>query len=114
MKNWYSDLKKRYDSFDEPTQILHVVSDLQKAKNLFEINKTSAVNHCYRALILLDYILADKKWKAKRGELLRLREAIGSLIVGQTPYATIEQILSATVQLNAKAYKTIRVFKDHH
>ena len=105
MKNWYADLENRFDSFDETTQILHVVSDLQKAKNLFEKNRESAVNHLYRAIILLDYIVADKKWRNKIGELLRLREAIGSLIFAPVPYGTIRQIISSALQMDPKAYR---------
>ena len=105
MKNWYTDLENRFASFDETTQILHLVSDLQKAKNLFEKNRESAVNHLYRAIILLDYIVADKKWRNKIGELLRLREAIGSLIFSQSPYGTIQQIISSAIQVDTKTYR---------
>jgi len=108
MKNWYRELKNRYSSFDKHLQILNVVSDLQKAKNLYNINEQSSINHCYRAIILLDYIIADDRWKTKLKELLRLREAIGSHIVNTSPFATFDQLIAATLQLDCKAYKIVR------
>lgn len=108
MKNWYRELEARYRLFDEHIQILHVVSDLQKAKHYFKINRQTAINHCYRAIILLDYLIADKKWEAKRRELLRIREAVGSLTTAGTPYGSIEQIIRVTLQLNPRAYQMVR------
>ncbi|MBW2005583.1 MAG: hypothetical protein JRI72_13475 [Deltaproteobacteria bacterium] len=87
---------------------MNVVSDLQKAKNLYNINEQSSINHCYRAIILLDYIIADDRWKTKLKELLRLREAIGSHIVNTSPFATFDQLIAATLQLDCKAYKIVR------
>lgn len=109
MKNWYRELKGRFLSFPSHIQILHLVSELQKAQNLMKNNRVSACNHLYRAIILLDYITADTKWAAKRRECLRLREVIGSLIVGKQPMATIDQILTASLLLDAQAYRTLRI-----
>ena len=108
MKNWYRELKDRYAAFPTHVQILNMVSDLQKAKNLFGVNKDSAVNHLYRAMILLDYIIKDPKWKKKLRELLRLREVIGSLIFSDKPYANIDQTIEAALQLDVVAYKAVQ------
>ena len=103
MKNWYKELKTRFCSFPSEIQILNLVSDLQKAKNLHPTNPDNAINHLYRAIILLDYIVSDPKWRNKLKELLRLREAIGSLICGDIQYGTISDIVNAALLMNCKA-----------
>ncbi len=107
MKNWYKDLEKRYADFPAEIQILNMVSDLQKATNLAYLYKDSVNNHLYRALILLDYIIRDKKWRHKLSELLRLREAIASLIFFEKPFGSISQIIKAALLLEPAAYKKI-------
>ena len=118
MKHWYSDLENRFGSFPESVQVLHLLSDLTKARNLLPISRKSAVNHYYRAIILLDYIVADPRWRGKLRELLRLREAIGSLCVADDgngdkkqpvkPYGTPEQIIKCAAVLHPEAYKIFR------
>ena len=112
MKNWYKDLKTRFVDFDSHIQILHVVSDLKKANNLIELNRDSAVNHLYRAIILLDYIIYDPKWQGKLKECLRLRETIASIINGTILYATINQAINAALLLDVNAYKTLNVKRE--
>ena len=107
MKIWYSGLENRYASFSEDIQILNVVSDLNKAKNLIHIDSTNAKQHLFGAIILLDYIIGDPKWKSKLRELLRLREAVVSLIFLEKPYGTIDQIINVTLLMNPKAYRTL-------
>ncbi len=107
MKNWYKELESRFVSFPAHVQILNMVSDLQKAQHLFEKNKSSAINHLYRAIILLDYMIADPKWKRKLQELLRLREVIGSLIFGK-PFANITQTINIALQFDPSAYRTLK------
>ena len=63
-------------------------------------------NHLYRAMILLDYMIEDPKWKKKIGELLRLREAIGSFLFHEKSYANMEQLLIAALHLEPTAYRT--------
>ncbi len=105
MKNWYRNLATRYASFAEDVQVLNVLSDLEKAKHLFAVDSQTAVNHLYRALILLDYMSDDPKWKMKLRELLRLREAVASLIAPGIPYGSIKQIIRAALQMVPKAYR---------
>ena len=109
MKNWYKDLKDRFSTFPAHVQILNMVSDLNKAEDLYEKNRSSAINHLYRAIILLDYIIADQKWQGKLRELLRLREVIASLIVDKKPYANLNQTINVALQLEPTAYKTLRI-----
>ena len=109
MKNWYKNLKTRFCTFPAQTQVLHLVSDLNKAKNVLDLYPSTAKNHLYRAMILLDYMLQDPKWKAKMGELLRLREAMGSFLFHEKSYANMEQLLIAALHLEPKAY---RVYYD--
>ena len=108
MKNWYRELKERYADFPAEVQVLNMVSDLNKAKNLASINPDSAKNHLYKAIILLDYIIADPKWRSKLPELLRLREAIGSLLFYQNPFGKIHQVITASLLLEPNAYKAMR------
>jgi len=109
MKNWYKELESRFATFPAHIQILNMVSDLNKAQNLLPVNKERAVNHLYRAIILLDYMVDDPKWKRKLRELLRLREVIASLIVGEKPFANINQTINVALQLEPEAYKAVRV-----
>ena len=108
MKHWYKELEIRFASFPCHIQILNMVSDLKKAEQLWTANKASAINHLYRAIILLDYLVDDLKWKHKLKELLRLREVIGSHIFHEKPYATLSQTINAALLLNSVAYKTLR------
>jgi len=107
MKNWYKELENRFATFPADIQILNMVSDLKKAENLWIVNKQSATNHLYRAIILLDYIVADPKWKRKLKELLRLREVIGSIIVGDEPLGDLSQTITATLLLEPTAYRSV-------
>ena len=109
MNNWYNELENRFVSFPAHIQILNMVSDLKKAENLWSVNKRNAINHLKRAIILLDYLVADPKWKKKLKELLRLREVIGSIIVGDEPFATLSQAITTTLLLEPTAYKSILV-----
>jgi len=104
MKNWYNDLEARFSTFTGDVQILHMVSDLTKADNLKSVNINSSKNHLLRALILLNYIINNPKWQPKLRELLRLREAIGPLIV-DNPLGSTSQIISAALQIDFKAYR---------
>lgn len=109
MKNWYKDLKSRFATFPAPVQILNMVSDLKKAESLFETNRSTAINHLYRAIILLDYIIADQKWQNKLKELLRLREVIASLIVAKQPYGSLKQTIAIALQLDPMAYQMAKM-----
>ena len=89
-------------------QVLNMVSDLLKAKQLMPKHRPSAHNHLYRAMTLLDYMVGDPKWRSQLRELLRLREAMGSLIFYEQPYADSDQLIAAALQLTPKAYRALR------
>ncbi len=107
MKVWYKDLEKRYADFPQHIQILNVVSDLEKARSFWDRERVCALDHLYRAIILIDFIVDDPRWKGKLKEVLRLREVMGSLIVGSQPLATLENTIRATLLLNRRAYSTL-------
>ncbi len=113
MKNWYKELESRFASLPEYIQLLNMVSDLKKAEYFWPMNKPNAVNHLYRALILLDYIVADPKWKRKLNELLRIREVIGSLIFNDKPFADLSQTITATLLLEPTAYRSIHILSQN-
>ncbi len=108
MKNWYKNLEGRYSNFPVDIQILNLVSDLKKANNLLTTQRQSAINHLYRAIILLNYMVEDKKWRTKLRELLRLKEAIGSFIYYEQPLASIDQVVKAALLLDKGAYKKLK------
>ena len=107
MKNWYSGLENRYASFPRETQILNMVSDMQKAANLWTSSPENARNHIYRAIILLDYIVADPKWKGRRRELLRLREVLAGRLVAGEHAEPFENIIRAALLLNPAAWRRL-------
>ena len=107
MKNWYKDLEKRYADFPEHIQILNMVSDLEKARSFWGNERASAVDHLYRAIILIDFIVDDPRWKEKLKEVLRLREVIGSLIEDSRPLASPKDTINAALLLNSRAYLTL-------
>ena len=107
MRDWYKNLEDRFSSFPSDVQIMNIMSDLNKAKNLKVTS--SSTNHLYRALILIDYLKKDLKWSPKLKELLRLREAICSLIAPVEPYATIEQIIKTCMLLDKNVYRRLSV-----
>jgi hypothetical protein len=104
MKNWYKDLEPRFRGFEGYYQILNLVSDLVKAKNTSLTSPEDARDNCFRAIILLDYILADPKWKSQSVELFRLREVLASLTT-TLPMATWDQAIDAALLMNPKAYR---------
>ena len=105
MKTWYQNLENRYSTFPEETQVLNMISDLNKARNLTGENTRISKNHLIRALILLDYIIADSKWQSKLCEVLRFREVLCSLIDGNAPMGTIDQVIQTAKLLTPGAYK---------
>lgn len=108
MKNWYKNLETRFPTFPSEVQVLHVVTELNRARNMLKDNAHSAKNNLFRSIILLDFMINDPKWRVKLGELLQLREVIGSLIFYQKPYGTIEQIIQTTLLIEPKAYKMLK------
>ena len=109
MKNWYKGLKDRFSEFDEEFQVLNIVSDLKKANHFQKLNEENANNHLYRAIILIDYLIADPKWRDKLKEVLRIREVIGGLICKTESYGTLDMIIEAVIQLNCNAYKKLKI-----
>lgn len=104
MKNWYKELEQRFITFEPHLQMLNLVSDLVKAKNLFSTNSQNAKENCLRAIILLDYIISDPKWNSKQKELFRLREVLASLTT-DAPMATMDQAITSSLLMEQKAYR---------
>ena len=107
MKNWYEPLKQRYSSFPGHVQVLNMVSDLEKAASARGKGIQAWQNNLLRAIILLDYIINDPKWDHALHELLRLRDAICSIIAG-IDYGTIEQVIQAALLLDPAAYNAVK------
>ncbi len=109
MKNWYKELEFSYSSLPKDIQILNMLSDLEKARKWAVSHQETSRNHLYRALILLDYIIADSKWYLGLGELLRFREVIGSVIDGKHPMASLDQLVQTAKLFDVKAYKVFLI-----
>ena len=112
MKKWYKDLENRYTDFPESVQILNLVSDLEKVRHFWNTDITSARNHLFRAIILIDYITEDPKWSGKLKEVRRLREVVGSLIENNRPLATPQETIKAALFLNSQAYSRLNQMED--
>ena len=108
MTFWYKSLENRYHTFPEASQVLNMISDLSKAKNLADENEIASKNHLFRALILLDYIVADPKWKPKLSEVLRFREVLCSLIDGRFPMGTLDQVIQTAKLMTPGAYNAFK------
>ncbi len=104
MKNWYKSLEGRYSTFPKDVQVLNLVSDLVKAQTMREVDREASNNNLLRALILLDYMIDDVKWRSGLRELLRLRETIASVYAGME-YAPLETVITAAAALDRQAYR---------
>ena len=107
MKNWYKDLESSYLSFPKDVQILNMVSDLEKARKWASSYPDTSRNHIFRAMILLDFVIADPKWRPALGELLRFREVVGSVIEGKHPMARLDQLVQTAKLFDIKVYQTL-------
>ena len=105
----YEDLKNRYATFEPYFQVLNMVSDLEKARSWQGKDDVTMKFHLRGAMILLDFIINDPKWKSRCRELLRLREVIGSLLFSTEPYGTLDQTIRAAVLLDPKAYRMLQM-----
>ena len=61
MKNGYRDLKGRFLTLSADVQVLNMVSDLQKAERIQDVDVETSPNHVLRALILLEYMADGAK-----------------------------------------------------
>ncbi|MBO8131549.1 MAG: hypothetical protein H0Z29_08565 [Candidatus Marinimicrobia bacterium] len=107
MKYWYEGIGDRYKQLDSASQILNVISDLIKASRFVEKDLNLVKRHIYGALVLLDYMIEDVKWRDRLKELLRFREAVCSLLTDR-PYGTFDNIIRAGIMLDAEAYKILK------
>ena len=82
-----------------------MASDLFRAISLETQNPENSRSQLLGALVLIGYMVDDPKWMPRLGELLRLREAVASLLASEKPYGTMTQILEAALLLDAGAYK---------
>ena len=101
----YEDLKERYATFEPYFQVLNMVSDLEKARSWQDKDESIMKFHLRGAMILLDFMINDPKWRSRCRELLRLREVIGSLLFSTEPYGTLEQTIQAAILLDPKAFR---------
>lgn len=80
--------KKRWEEFSLAQQIGHVGSELLRAKHSEEKddlpNRSRSLE---RALELVDFILADRRWTLRLKELTRLREVLAVWYCGRKDYA---------------------------
>ena len=107
MKDWYSSLENRYKTFPKDVQVLNVVSDLQKSARIADLDAATARNHLFRALILLQYMADDPKWRNQLKELLRLKTCVAAALTDE-PYGTLAQTIQAALGLSPAAFRRMQ------
>ncbi len=111
MKNWYKNLENRYKTFPKSAQVLNMISDLKKAQHFEKTDPDISKNHILRALILIDYMSDDPKWKNGLRELRIFREAAASVIAGK-PYAPLSLLVKTGLALCPEAYRQLNPGKS--
>lgn len=78
---------KRWKKIALSQQLGHVASELSRARHWDEKNdKPNRDCALERALGLLDLTIADKRWRLRLKEILRLREVVCDWMFGQKDY----------------------------
>ncbi len=82
-------LSGRWHTFTLMEQLGNVGSEVNRTMMHFEKNKTeAALNAFYRALELLDLTINDPRWINRLKELVRMREVMCDLFVGDNEFNT--------------------------
>ena len=101
---WHKSLKKRFHTLPEFQQILMVANELNRARNMRDVEKEYK-NALERALELIDFVSADKRWKRKLGELRRAREIMAMYYT--EPGHDTKILQRCLIQLEPEAWKKI-------
>lgn len=75
-------------------QMGNIGSEISRAKNWYNKDKTHFENAVFRALELIDLTLADPRWRQRLKEIARVREVVCDAYLGGKEYgSTFENLL---------------------
>jgi len=80
--------EERWQKLSLIEQLANIGSEIFRALSREAEGGENQRNAAGRALELIDLTLADRRWKSKRFELGRLREAVGDALLGENEYNT--------------------------
>jgi len=80
--------KERWQKLSLTEQLANIGSEIFRAFSRNGEEDENRKNAACRALELIDLTLADRRWKSRRFELGRLREAVGDALFGKNEYHT--------------------------
>ena len=84
----------RWEKFSLMEQLGNIGSEIHRAGMFKEKDAARYSNACDRALELMDFTLADRRWRGLRlRELARAREMIGDAMLGGKEYGTTFEYL---------------------
>ncbi len=84
---------KKWQEYPKERQILMLGSELLRAKNwLMRKDEENSKLCLERALEILDFIIADRKWQKERQRLLRFREVLAECYLNLPEAGYIMQI----------------------
>ena len=104
MTLWHKTLQLRFTDFTQAQQILMVCNELNRAQNCRD-DSVEYKNSLERALELLDFTIADRRWLLKLNELTRARSVLAQAYLekpGQT-----DQLQRMLLQLDCEAWKML-------
>lgn len=103
MPIWHKTLRDRFAGFPKHQQILMAANELNRAQNLLDDPKEYH-NALERALELMDFLSADKKWQNRLREVRRAREFTAMLYAAEHPQPT-RTLMNCLIQLDSSAWK---------
>ena len=104
MTLWHKTLQSRFTDFTQAQQILMVCNELNRVQNCRD-DSAEYKNSLERALELLDFTIADRRWLSKLNELTRARSVLAQAYLekpGQT-----DQLQRMLLQLDCEAWKML-------
>ncbi len=92
MNYFHKDLVNRWHNYSIFEQMANIGAEVGRAISWKKKNNLKmSMNAFYRALELIDLIIADKKNKNSLKEILRLREVLADYFVGDNVYKSKEE-----------------------
>jgi len=104
MTVWYKTLQSRITDFTLAQQISMVCKELNRAQN-YITKEREYKNSLERALEVMDYMYADKRWHNNLGELTRARSVLAQAYL-EKPDRTVE-LQRMLLQLDCEAWKML-------
>ena len=87
---WHTSLANgRWFEFSLPQQMANIGSEIHRMASWEKKHDQARFNEAFdRALELIDFTLADKRWKTGRKEIARVREILCDIYFGENQYNT--------------------------